>query len=911
MRRIPIYFLLLAGLVTVHAQDMDAMKYFNLGISSTNTPIKIEYFTVALQLNPGLEAAYEKRGLLYYFQEKYDKVIQDFERYVKLVPTKPDGYHMLGVGYLKNGIYNSAIFNFTRALKMDPHLSTAYSNRAEAYRLSGNFKSAISDATKAIGLGGNLQTISDAYRTRAKAYLEIKKTIEAYADIKQALDLDPRMQWFLNKKTSINPLFIMGLFILNAMVWFFVFEQKLTPPRIRKTSNCNLLTSKLYIPQHTDAIIRKRLHHLLADIPKKPLTTIVAGAGYGKTTLIAQAARHFNLKTTWYRLDSSDSNVTIFLSYLTAGLRKHFPKFGYKTLRNLSKDQSLSGDLKALLTIFLNELESIDEKNLIIIFDDYHTVQCNHEVKSCLNFLLTHIPSSIHMVLISRFDINLQLSRLRASRKTVDITESDLVFTTDEIDRLYSQLFHISLKQEHLEVLQQKTEGWVSGLILFFHAVKGKNPGDMENLLLTAEGSQKYIFSYLEENVYDTLTAEQKDFIVKTSILPRMSAEFCDQFLNISHSRDVLKTLKENHLFIGSFDQEDKWYVYHHLFRDFLLEKLSSEWSCQAVIELYKRAANLFESSGENEGAFRYYSNIESFATATQLLKNKEPMTGSALKFLPKPENIMISDVPIDRQSENQKITTPCLKVHFFGKFRLFKGDEEIFDKRWKSKKALMIFKYLVFSRQKGFLKKDVFMELLWPEEDPFKTAKRFHVALASLRKTLEPDISRGTPSAYVLRSGDAYIIDIKDEGWVDIECFKEELTHAKKGKNSEISSQHYLKAESLYGGAFLEEDLYIPWCDETRERFKEEYIQLLEEIIKHHSVKKDFKKCIEYAKKYLAVDKYAEDVYQFLMICYSKIGNKVMIKRTYNNCKDNIVTELDCPLSKDTETLYQELISK
>jgi DNA-binding SARP family transcriptional activator len=161
-----------------------------------------------------------------------------------------------------------------------------------------------------------------------------------------------------------------------------------------------------------------------------------------------------------------------------------------------------------------------------------------------------------------------------------------------------------------------------------------------------------------------------------------------------------------------------------------------------------------------------------------------------------------------------------------FGKFRVFQGDREIPDKRWKSKKAQMIFKYFLFSRQKSYLKKDVLMELLWPEDDPVKTAKRFHVALASLRKTLEPELYRGTPSAYILRSGDAYLINIGNEGWVDIENFKNELKLAKNTIDSEEAIEHFIKAEADYGGDFLEEDLYVQWCDEERERLKEEYLQ-------------------------------------------------------------------------------------
>jgi len=910
MRKIPIYFLLFAGLVTVHAYDMDAMKYFNLGISSSMTSKKIKYFTEALKLDPGLKAAYEKRGLLYYFQEKYDKVIQDFERYVKLAPAKPDGYQMLGAGYLKNENYKSAIFNFTRVLEINPHLVSAYSNRAEAYRLSGNYERAISDSTMAINMGGGLRTMSDAYQTRAKAYFEIGKTTKAYADSGKSVDLDPRIPVLWKTNPPAVSVSVMGLLILNAVLWLFVFELKLRPLKMRRFRSINILSSKLLAPQATETIVRERLNPLLAEIPKKRLTAVIAGAGYGKTTLIAHACRYLNLTTVWYRLDTSDSNFTVFLSYLAAGLQKHFPGFGFETLKRLSQKQSLGENREVILTTFLQELENISKKDLVIVLDDYHTMQYNREIRSSLNFLLAHIPPSVHLVLISRFNVDLPLSRLRAGREMVDIKEMDLVFTPDEIELLYSQLFYISLEKESLEILENKTEGWVSGLILFYHALRGKNPAEIKQLLLKLKGSHKLVFSYLEENVYDSLPDMKKDFLVKTSILPRVNHEFCNQFLKISNSRDILKELAENHLFTSSLDEEDEWYTYHQLFRDFLQAKLISELGSQAALDLYKHAAELLGDFSANEAASGYDLNAEALPEIGCLLSKNEPVLCDSLKLLPEPNNLMIKEAPSNDTKIIPKAQAPALKVCFFGKFKVLQEDREIPDKRWKSKKAQMLFKYLLYTRHKGYLKKDVFMELLWPEEDPVKTAKRFHVALASLRKTLEPEKVGRIPSAYITRSGDAYQIDVGDEGSVDIEDFTEELKLARGEQNPEMAFQHYLKAAAIYQGDFLEEDLYVPWCDEEREILKGEYLRLLEGIIENYNVNKEYIKCIDYAEKYLKVDKYAEDIYQLLMTYYSQIGKKNLAIKTFKKCKDNITAELDCPLSKETELLYQELIS-
>lgn len=910
MKKITICFFMFVGLVAAQAQDMEAMKYYNLGLASTITSKKIGYFTEALRLNPALVEAYEKRGLLYYFQEKYDAVVQDFQRYIKLAPAKSEDYRMLGLGFLRSHVYNQAIDNFTHAIKLKPNCADAYADRAEAYRLIGKYDDAIRDSTKAIEIWADPGTMSEAYRTRAKSYLAIGRNTEAFADSPKVMSLDPRYPKILGESRTLGVLGAMGLFILNAAVFLFLFELQPNLLKINRYRSLNILSSKLLAPQAADTITRERLHSLFVEIPQKKLTAVTAGAGYGKTTFIAQAHNYLNLNTVWYRLEPSDGNFFIFLSYLTAGIQKYFPKFGAETCRWLVKKESLKQSREAVLTVFLKELENVVKNDLIIVLDDYHTIQYCSEITSSLNFLIAHFPPEVHLILISRFDVNLPLSRLRAARQTVDIREGDLAFTPDEINRLYSQLFYISLKPESLKILHQKTEGWVSGLILFYHVLKGKGPAEIEKLLLKLKGSQKLIFSYLEENVYNLLADEKKEFLLKTSILPSVNPEFCDQLLNIGNSRDILKDLEDDHLFISSFDDADKWYTYHQLFRDFLQAKLITELGCKTVLELYKQGAGLLGNFDEDEEAFSDYLDAESFSKVWRLLNKNEPNSLDSLKLLPKPDDLMINDAPVDCQNSIPKLQTPSLKVYLLGKFRVFQGGREISDKRWKSKKAQMIFKYLLYHRRKGYLKKDILMELLWPEDDPVKTAKRFHVALASLRKTLEPEIDRGTPSSYILRSGDAYRIDMGDDGYVDIENFKNELILAKGAKHPKQSFTHYLNAVSIYCGDFLEEDFYIPWCDEEREMFKEKYLRLLEEIINYYESKEDYKNCIDYAKKYLKIDRCAENIYQSLMTYYSEIGNKAMVTRTFNKCKDNIMTELDCPLSQETEILYRELSS-
>jgi tetratricopeptide (TPR) repeat protein len=235
MRKMAIgIYILLWPLITM-AHGMDAMEYYNLGIENRITYKKVEYFTKALELNPKLSDAYEKRGMLYYFLEKYDKMILDFENYIALVPSKAEAYCMLGLGYLKTGLYKAAISCLTRAIEMDSNLASAYTNRAEAYLLSGRYEEAIQDSTRAIKIWGDPITMSNAYRTRAKVFWKTGRSEDAYVENRKALKLDPK-NWKIGSGKSwggyvaLKDISTMGLVYLVGIAFILIFRIRLRPP---------------------------------------------------------------------------------------------------------------------------------------------------------------------------------------------------------------------------------------------------------------------------------------------------------------------------------------------------------------------------------------------------------------------------------------------------------------------------------------------------------------------------------------------------------------------------------------------------------------------------------------------------------------------------------------------------------
>ncbi len=189
-----------------------------------------------------------------------------------------------------------------------------------------------------------------------------------------------------------------------------------------------ILKSKLCCPPRFESIRRCGRRSFAETILDKRLTTVTAGAGYGKITLIAQALNGVDARLLWYRLDADDGELSTILSYLVTGVREIFPDFGGAVTIDRLGESSDTAEGEASLRWLLAELESCLEGDLVIVLDDFHRVQACAAIKEALNFFLRFAASALHVILISRASIPLALSRLKAQRQLLEITSADLVF---------------------------------------------------------------------------------------------------------------------------------------------------------------------------------------------------------------------------------------------------------------------------------------------------------------------------------------------------------------------------------------------------------------------------------------------------------------------------------------------------
>ncbi|MEE9121358.1 MAG: tetratricopeptide repeat protein [Syntrophobacteria bacterium] len=215
------------------AWAQDAMYFYKRGVESSLANRKIHYFTKALELNPNLVEAYEKRAIHYYFQQRFDNAIHDYTKVIELKPGAAEAYRMRGSAHLEKGELEPAIDSLSRAIELDPKIASAYGYRAEAYRLSGMATEAVRDSTKAISLRGDERTTATAYATRAKAHLALGHEEESDADFNKSVELDPRyvLIRYLTGTSSLEGVRQMGLMGIIAICFVGIFQLSMRAPR--------------------------------------------------------------------------------------------------------------------------------------------------------------------------------------------------------------------------------------------------------------------------------------------------------------------------------------------------------------------------------------------------------------------------------------------------------------------------------------------------------------------------------------------------------------------------------------------------------------------------------------------------------------------------------------------------------
>ena len=292
-----------------------------------------------------------------------------------------------------------------------------------------------------------------------------------------------------------------------------------------------LLTTKLYIPlTRPDLVLRPRLIERLNQGLYNKLTLISAPAGFGKTTLVTewldnlrgdtQKGNQTVNKVAWLSLDEGDNDPTRFLTYFIAALNQIEgidATFGKGALGMLQSPQPLP--IEAVLPTLINEIATIPDR-ILLVLDDYHLIEAQ-PIHDALTFLLENQPPCFHLVIATREDPHLPLSRLRARDQLTELRATDLRFTAFEAAEFLNQVMGLDLSTEDIAALETRTEGWIAGLQLAAISLQGH--ADTSRLIQSFTGSHRLVLDYLIEEVLYQQTESVLTFLMQTAVLHRLT----------------------------------------------------------------------------------------------------------------------------------------------------------------------------------------------------------------------------------------------------------------------------------------------------------------------------------------------------------------------------------------------------
>jgi LuxR family maltose regulon positive regulatory protein len=377
------------------------------------------------------------------------------------------------------------------------------------------------------------------------------------------------------------------------------------------------LKTKLYVPQSRGRLVdRPRLTARLQEGLARKLTLISAPPGFGKSSVLlawraTPAGQQFPLA--WLSLDEADNDPARFWVYVIAALMQLQPGVGQEAQELLQSARSVP--IAAVLQLLINDLAEI-AADFALVLDDYHLIEAA-PIHEGIAFLLEHMPPQMHLVLTTRADPPLPLSRLRARDALVEIRVKDLRFTAEEAIQFLREVQGLELAEAEIAALTARTEGWVTGLQLAALSLRATE--DVSGFVAALAGQHRYIVDYLMEEVLLRQPEPVQRFLLNTAVLPRLSGPLCDAVTGQPGSQAILERLEQANLFTVALDPERRWFRYHQLMSAVLRGRLQQSQP-EALAAICERASAWFEAEGMREEAIRMALEGRQFERAADLL---------------------------------------------------------------------------------------------------------------------------------------------------------------------------------------------------------------------------------------------------------------------------------------------------
>ncbi|HEU4672311.1 MAG TPA: AAA family ATPase, partial [Candidatus Limnocylindrales bacterium] len=361
-------------------------------------------------------------------------------------------------------------------------------------------------------------------------------------------------------------------------------------------------------PLREDTLHRSRLLDWLSVNVHHRLVLLVAEAGYGKTTLLADFARRTRLRTLWFRVDDEDRDWVSVLNYLVAAGREVAPGFAPVTADRLAELGATGGSRDDLVRTFLGELGGLADEPTVLIVDDYHVLDESPDARSIVAGVLARAPERFTLVLATRRRPGLAIARLRALGEVAELTTDDLRFTEHETEELFRDTYQQPLEPDVLAVLARRTEGWAASLQLVRAAVRERSTVQIRAFVRALSGVDENLYDYLAEEVVGELEPAMQDFLMRTSILQVVDPVLAEVTTGVPQpdGRRLIESAERLGLLSRRGESSRHTVRYHPLVRDFLEDRLRRDVGDEAVRDLHRAVARHGEATDWRLAAYHY-----------------------------------------------------------------------------------------------------------------------------------------------------------------------------------------------------------------------------------------------------------------------------------------------------------------
>ena len=382
--------------------------------------------------------------------------------------------------------------------------------------------------------------------------------------------------------------------------------------------------TKIIVPRRrADLLARARLLELLDELLDNRLIIVAAPAGYGKTSLMVDFAHTYQWPVCWYSLDTLDQDPLRFIAHFISAISQRFPNFGKSciaALQNMGQDRL---DLDVLSSLIINDIYENITEHFMFVIDDFHLVESSKSIVYFVNRFIQDADENCHLVLASRTLLTLPDLPLMVARAQVGgLSFEELTFQPSEIQSLLQQNYQLSISTAEATELARDTEGWITGLLLSTQLM-GKT---LANRMRVARVSGVGLYEYLAQQVLAQQSEEVQAFLLRSSLLEEFDARLCEEVLGAALNvqapwRDLMEAVLRHNLFVLPVGDEGLYLRYHHLFQDFLRDRMLRERPAEAEA-IQRRLAAVFVQHDEWERAYQLYQRIGDTQAIADLVEN-------------------------------------------------------------------------------------------------------------------------------------------------------------------------------------------------------------------------------------------------------------------------------------------------